>query len=39
MFFFFRTNIQSEELFNTTCSSPKTPVNASLSSFTFASHV
>jgi len=34
-----RTNIQSEELFNANCSSPKTPVNANLSSFTFASHV
>ena len=36
---FFRTNIQSEELFSANCSSPKTPVNANLSSFTFASHV
>jgi len=34
-----RTNIQSEELFSANCSSPKTPVNANLSSFTFASHV
>jgi len=34
-----RTNLQSEELFSANCSSPKTPVNANLSSFTFASHV
>lgn len=35
----FRTNLQNEDLFSNNCSSPKTPVNANLSSFTFASHV
>lgn len=34
-----RTNLQNEDLFSANCSSPKTPVNANLSSFTFASHV
>ena len=34
-----RTNLQNEDLLSGTCSSPKTPVNANLSSFTFASHV
>jgi len=34
-----RTNLQNEDLFTANCSSPKTPVNANLSSFTFASHV
>jgi B-Raf proto-oncogene serine/threonine-protein kinase len=34
-----RTNLQNEDLFNANCSSPKTPVNANLSSFTFASNV
>jgi len=34
-----RTNLQNEDLFSANCSSPKTPVNANMSSFTFASHV
>jgi len=34
-----RTNLQNEDLLSATCSSPKTPVNANMSSFTFASHV
>jgi len=33
-----RTNLQNEDLFSANCSSPKTPVNANLSSFTFASN-
>jgi len=34
-----RTNLQNEDLLTASCSSPKTPVNANMSSFTFASHV
>ena len=34
-----RTNLQNEDLLSASCSSPKTPVNANMSSFTFASHV
>jgi len=34
-----RTNLQNEDLFSANCSSPKTPVNANLSSFTFGSHI
>lgn len=32
-----RTNLQNEDLFSASCSSPKTPVNANMASFTFAS--